>query len=293
MALLADYTAGTVSVSANGTVVTGVGTAWKTAGFKEGDWFIANGWVNVVASVASNTSLTLIAPWRGGALTNAAYRLRYMSDGSRASAQARQLIDLLGGSGNLEALAGLVSAANQLPYFTGAGTAATTLLTAFARTLLAEANAQGARATLGANNAGNLNSGILPAARLPFVTGTSQLTFRTTVEPLSATYIDQACRYLRIGQLVVANIHLRGTITNPGTGAIFISGLPFAISPSSGRVSLARGLNTLCTEGVSFDAGGTEIRTLTALGGVANTSLLRTNIEGYLNASIVYATDAA
>ncbi|MCG8272368.1 pyocin knob domain-containing protein [Aquamicrobium sp. NLF2-7] len=154
MALLADYTAGAVSVSANGTVLTGVGTAWKTAGFKDGDWFIANGWVNVVASVASNTSLTLAQPWRGGALSGAAYRLRYMSDGSRASAQARQLIDLLGGSGNLEALAGLDGAADRLPYFTGVGTADLTPLTPYARTLLDDADTAAAQNTLGISGAG-------------------------------------------------------------------------------------------------------------------------------------------
>lgn len=149
MALLADYTTGTVSVSANGTAVTGVGTAWQAARFQEGDWLIANGWVNVIASVNSNTSITLAQPWRGGALTNAAYRLRYMSDGSRASAQARQLIDLLGGSGNLEALAGLISAANTMPYFTGAGTAGVTPLTPFARTLLDDADGPAMYGTLG------------------------------------------------------------------------------------------------------------------------------------------------
>lgn len=122
MALLADYTAGTISVDADGTEVTGVGTSWQEAGFREGDWLIANGWVNVVAAVESNTALTLAQPWRGGELTDAPYRLRYMSDGSRASAQARQLIDMLGGSGSLEALAALVGIPNTIPYFTGAGT---------------------------------------------------------------------------------------------------------------------------------------------------------------------------
>lgn len=165
MALLADYTAGTITVSANGTAVTGIGTAWQTAGFKEGDWLIANGWVNVIASVNSNTSLTLAQPWRGGALSGAAYRLRYMSDGSRASAQARQLIDLLGGSGNLEALGGLTLAANKGIHATGAGTLATHDLTPAARAILALAGSSG--------------------AKLPVVTGTGTAALRDIVGTVS------------------------------------------------------------------------------------------------------------
>lgn len=122
MALLSDYTAGTVSSS--GLVITGTGTAWKTAQFREGDEFIADGWRMLVQSVDSETQLTLRANSgvQGSALSGASYRLRYMSDGSRSSAQARQLIDLLGGSGNLEALAGLVGESGKVPVFTGAGT---------------------------------------------------------------------------------------------------------------------------------------------------------------------------
>ncbi|TKT67070.1 tail fiber domain-containing protein [Rhizobium sp. LC145] len=149
MALLSDYTSGTISVAADGTAVTGVDTGWVAAGFREGDLLFANGYTGVVRSVESNTALTLDQPWQGGALSGASYRLRYQSDGSRFSAQARALMDLLGGSGNLEAFGSLEGTADTLPYFTGAGQMDVTALTAFARTLLDDPDASALLSTLG------------------------------------------------------------------------------------------------------------------------------------------------
>lgn len=128
MAAASDYITGTISLTNGEVEFTGAGTGWLLAQFKEGDTIIditgATEFMGVIATIDGNGAGTLTKAWEGPTLTNVAYRMRYQPDGARVSAQARNLIELLG-DGNLQAVAGLSGSANQVIMFTGPGTMTT------------------------------------------------------------------------------------------------------------------------------------------------------------------------
>lgn len=124
MAAEPDYVSGTISLTNGAVEFTGTGTGWLLAQFKAGDTIIditgATEYMGVVATIDANGAGTLTKAWEGPTLVDAAYRMRYQPDGARVSAQARNLIELLG-NGNLQAVAGLSGSANQVIMFTGPG----------------------------------------------------------------------------------------------------------------------------------------------------------------------------
>lgn len=142
------YSAGTISVGAGSTSVTGVSTSWSSAGVRAGDLLIAGTAVVPISAVNSATSITLSRGWTGGALSSADYDILMLDDAVRSLTSANALLAELTG-GTLTSLAGVSSAADQVPYFTGVGVMGVTALTPAARALLDDTSAAAMRTTLG------------------------------------------------------------------------------------------------------------------------------------------------
>lgn len=119
MTALSDYVSGTITLTNGLTAFSGTGTGWKAADFREGDTILGiedNAGVEyVIQNISDNGAGTLTQPWAGASGTYS-YRMRYLADGARVTAQARNLIELLG-NGNLQALAGLTGPG--VPVFNG------------------------------------------------------------------------------------------------------------------------------------------------------------------------------
>lgn len=127
--------------------------------------------------------------WALSAIT--AFTRQFLAASSEAAAQSALGISGVVTDAELLAIAGLVSAANKLPYFTGSGTASLADFTALARTLLAFTTESQWRTQLGVE----VNSS---GVYTPTLTNVSNLDGSTAYE----------CQYLRVGNTV----HVSGKV---------------------------------------------------------------------------------
>lgn len=146
--------------------------------------------LSLLAAASASAARTTIGTVIGTDVQAFSSKLTFLDTSSSNTAAAyRTLLGLVIGTNveawdaELDALAGLVSAADKVPYFTGVGTAAVADFTSFGRLLVANADAAAARTDLGLGTAATLNTGtsannivqLDAGAKLPAVDG-SQLT---------------------------------------------------------------------------------------------------------------------
>ena len=121
----------------------------------------------------------------------------------------------------LAALAGLTSAADTLPYFSGAGTATTTTLTSYGRSLIDDADASTARTTLGLVIGTNVQAYDAELAALASTTSAADaVPYFTGSGTASTLTCTTAARTVLDDTTVAAMVNTLGGATSTGTGGL-------------------------------------------------------------------------
>jgi len=239
MAGVAYYNTGTATVAANSKTVTGTGTNWLSVvggltAIKAGDKFgIHVGRPIIIASVDSNTQLTLEDNWPGPAQTNAAYKIELTSPDVIAVEAMRRMLGSLS-SGVLYGLSQLPSTPSKALTIDENGAAALADLSPFGESLIAALNSSAAYGVLGEiPNAQlptrltgteldaryNKKSDVIPDTQLPStMTGK---TFNGNVVVKSAFYVDNQT-YRTIYFRNTAGVVQASLISNGDDGSLII-----------------------------------------------------------------------
>lgn len=120
--------------------------------------------IDIASTYVGQSSITTVGTISSGTWQGTAVGISYGGTGATNASDARSNLglvintDVQAYDAELAAIAGLTSAADKLPYFTGSGTAALATFTSFGRSLVDDIDASTARGTLGLGSIATQNS---------------------------------------------------------------------------------------------------------------------------------------